>query len=73
MRLGIKIIGYLLVALIFAGLCLTLLMASTSGQAFVGRNVYHLPIGTYSTLAILAMAAGIGCYAIIRRIRRRPD
>ena len=73
MRLGVKIIGYLLIALIVAGLCLTLLMASSSGQAFIGRNVYHLPIGTYSTIAVLAMAAAIGCYAIVRRIRRRPD
>jgi hypothetical protein len=73
MRLGIKIIGYLLVALIVVGLCLTLLMASTSGQAFIGHNVYHLPIGTYSTIAVLAMAAAIGCYAVVRRIRRGPD
>lgn len=73
MRLGIKIIGYLFVALIVAGLCLTLLMASSSGQAFIGRNVYHLPIGTYSTIVVLALAAAIGCYAIFRRISRRPD
>lgn len=73
MRIGVKIIGYLLLALIVAGLCLRLQMASASGQPFIGRNVYHLPIGTYSTIAVLAVAAAIGCYALIRRIRRRSD
>lgn len=72
MHLGIRIVGYLLVALIVAGLCLQLFTALKSGQPFIGLNVRHQPIGTYSTIAAMVIVAAIGVYALVRRIRRRP-
>lgn len=69
MRRGVRIVGYLLVALAIGGLSIRVTMAAASGQPFVGENVFHLPIGTYSTLIVLIMAAAIGVYALIKRIR----
>lgn len=68
---GLKVIGYLLFALAVLGLCLRLIMAAESGSPFVGQNAYHLPIPTYSTIIVLALAAAIGIYALCKRFFRR--
>lgn len=71
MRRGLRIVGYLLLGLAVAGLGLRLMTAAESGQPFVGQNAYHLPIGTYSAIAVMVLAAAIGVYALVRWMVRR--
>ena len=73
----IKTTGLFLVSLMIVGLVLTVLHATISGQPFYGMNYKGLPLGTYSTLACLALAGAIGLFAGIMRllaiVRRRSD
>lgn len=75
MRWLIKIVGYVLMALIVAGLCVQLLLAFRANQSFYGVNYRGLPLGTYSTAASLFMVAAIGVIWVVQRglgaMRRR--
>lgn len=71
MRRALRVVGYLLFALAVVGLCLRLTMAAGTGRPFAGQNAYHLPIPTYSTIAVIVLAAAIGAYALFRRLFRR--
>lgn len=70
-RVVIATIGYVFVALIFCGLVLTLVLAHRTGQPLYGRNVYGLSVGTYSTAAVLLIAACIGVVRLVQRARGR--
>ncbi len=70
-RVVIATVGYLLVGLIVCGLVLTIVMALLAGRLFYGQNVYHLPLGTYSTAAVLIMAAVIGVVRLVQKARER--
>jgi len=70
-RTVIAAVGFLLLGLIILGLVLNLLIALRNNQPFYGRNVYGLPLGTYSTIAMLVIGAVVGGVAIAQRIRRR--
>ena len=65
-------VGYLLVSLIVCGLVLTIVVAWRAGQPFYGRNVYGLPLGTYSTAAVLAIAGVIGVVRLVQKARQKP-
>ena len=67
----IATVGYLLVGLILIGLVLTIALAFSTGHPFYGRNVYGLPLGTYSTAAVLVIAAAIGVIRLIQHARRK--
>ncbi len=72
-RVVIATIGYVLVGLIVCGVVLTVILAHRTGQPFYGRNVYGLDVGTYSTGAVLFIAACIGVVRLVQRVRgRRP-
>jgi hypothetical protein len=70
-RSAVRVIGYFLVALIFCGLALTVLTALRDNQPFYGRNVYGLPIGTYSVAAMFAIVLIIGLVWLVQRLWRR--
>ena len=50
-------IGYVAVALFFAGAGVCVLLALFTGNPFMGINYYGLPIGTYSTAAVFLVGA----------------
>ena len=69
--------GSALFSLVIVGLLLTVLGAVRSGQSFYGVNYKGLPLGTYSTLACLLLAATIvvvtGLIRVLAVLRRhRP-
>ena len=68
MRWLIKIVGYVLMALIVAGLCMQLLLAFRANQPFYGVNYKGLPLGTYLTAAILFMVSVIGVIWVVQRV-----
>jgi hypothetical protein len=70
-RVVIATVGYVLVGLIVCGLVLTIVAALLAGRPFYGRNVYHLPLGTYSTAAVLIMAGVIGVVRLVQKARER--
>jgi hypothetical protein len=70
-RVVIAAIGYVFLGLIFCGMVLTLILAHRAGQPFYGRNVYGLAVGTYSTAAVLLIAACVGVVWLVQRARGR--
>jgi hypothetical protein len=66
----IKAVGHVLVALILAGLVVTVVTAAWSGQLFYGVNYKGLDLGTYSTLAAIVMALLIGVVWVMQRALR---
>jgi hypothetical protein len=71
LRPVIKAVGYFLVVLIFCGLALTLLTALRNHEPFYGRNVYGLPLGTYSTAVMSAIGLVNGMVWLFQRFWRR--
>ena len=69
-RTVVATVGYLLVGLIVCGLVLTIVLALLAGHPFYGRNVYGLPLGTYSTAAVLMIAAVIGVVRLVQKARQ---
>jgi hypothetical protein len=70
-RSVVATVGYALVGLIVGGLVLTIILALLAGQPFYGRNVYGLPLGTYSTAAVLVIAGVIGVVRLVQKARQR--
>ena len=64
----IKATGFLLVGLVVVGLVLTVVSAAISGQPSYGVSYKGLPLGTYSTLAVLVLAAAVAFTAGVRRV-----
>jgi polyferredoxin len=56
----IKVVGYGLFGLIVTGLVMTVIAAWIQGRPFIGENFYGLPIGTYSTAAVMVLVVLIG-------------
>lgn len=71
LRTVIAVLGYILIASAACGLVLTVLKAIRDNQAFYGRNVYGLAIGTYSTAAMLVIVAAVGLVWLVQKFRRR--
>lgn len=67
-RRAVKWIGYLLVAAIFVGMGLAALTAARNGEAFYGVSHFGLPLGSYSTLAMLGMIVLIGAAVIATKV-----
>ena len=65
----IKATGFLLTALVVFGLVLTVLSAAISGEPFYGVSYKGLPLGTYSTLTVLVLAAVFAIVAGVARVR----
>ncbi|HEY2357193.1 MAG TPA: hypothetical protein VGH86_07065 [Phenylobacterium sp.] len=55
----LKAVGFSLLGLAFVGFCLSVLVALMNGKPNIGTNFYGLPIGTYSTAAVLLMGVVI--------------
>lgn len=70
MRRVLKVLGYLLVALLMASLLGRVLMAAVEGRPFYGRNSYGLAVGTYSTLAGIGIVAGFGMVWLVQRLMK---
>lgn len=68
-------IGYVFVGLVLVGFVARVLAAWLKGYAFVGENYWGLPIGTYSTAAVIAAVALIGMIwagsKLVKALRRR--
>jgi hypothetical protein len=69
-------VGYVLIALIVAGICLDILLAQRANHPFYGVNYLGQPLGTYSVSLVLIIAAAIGIVRLIqlhaaRRLRNR--
>jgi hypothetical protein len=69
----ITTIGYLLVALLIAGLALEALLALTHGRPFYGVNYWGAPVGTYSTFAILVVIGAAGVARLVKLVITRRD
>lgn len=63
-------VGYSAMTAIFVGIWLMVLTAARKGEAFYGVNYKGLDLGTYSTLAALAMVTAILGVATIQRVGR---
>jgi hypothetical protein len=66
----IIVIGYILTGLVVVGLAATVFLAALSNHPFYGTNYKGLPLGTYSTLAVLAVALLVGLAWLVRRAVR---
>ena len=71
----IAAIGYVFVGLVVAGFVVQVVVAWLKGYAFVGESYWGLPIGTYSTAAVIVAVALIGMVwggsKLLRALRRR--
>ena len=67
---AVRMAGYGLVGLIIAGLALGVLAATISNHPFYGTSYWGLPLGTYSSLAVLAVIAAVGLTWAIRLMLR---
>ena len=54
------------------GLVLTIVLALRAGHPFYGRNVYGLPLGAYSTAAVLVIAGVIALVRLVQEVRSGP-
>jgi uncharacterized membrane protein len=66
----INVIGYILTGLVVVGLAATVVLAALSNHPFYGKNYKGLPLGTYSTLAVMAVALFVGLAWLVRRAAR---
>lgn len=66
-------VGYVLIALLMAGVCLDIFVAWRGNRPFYGENYFGQSLGTYSTALVLVIAAAIGVVRLtqIFRARRR--
>ena len=64
-------VGLVLFALIVVGFVMRVAMAWQNNRPFVGVNYQGLPIGTYSTTAILVGIALIGLFMAIRYLFKK--
>jgi hypothetical protein len=55
----LKAIGFSLLGLALAGIGLSVSLALMNGKPNVGTNYYGLPIGTYSSAAVLIVVVAI--------------
>ncbi len=67
---AVRAVGYGLVGLVMAGLAITVIAAAVSNHSFYGTNYWGLPLGTYSSLAVLMVVAAVGLIGAIRLVRR---
>ncbi len=67
---AVRAFGYGLVGLVMAGLAITVGAAAVANHPFYGANFWGLPLGTYSSLAVLVVAAAVGMIGAIRLIVR---
>jgi hypothetical protein len=69
-----KAVGFSLLGLVFVGIGLSVLLALINGKPNVGTNYYGLPIGTYSSAAVLFMVVAIllvfGASRLVRLLRQ---
>lgn len=66
MRQIVRIVGWALVALVFAGLCLEVIAAHLAGKPFYGQNYRMLDLGTYSTALSIIIVSCIGLIVAAR-------
>jgi hypothetical protein len=66
----IKSVGFFLLALLFGGALVGAIVAAKAGQPFMGVNAWGIPIGTYTVLAIFAVAGACGGLVAATRVRR---
>jgi len=65
----VKAIGFLLLAAFLLGLAGSVIAAIAQNKAVLWTNAYGLPVGTYSTAAVLVVAAGVGAFWLFQRVR----
>lgn len=65
----IKSVGFVLVALLFAGALMSAVFAAKAGQPFMGVSATGIPVGTYSVLSIFAVAGACGVLVAVRGVR----
>jgi hypothetical protein len=65
----VKGIGFSLLAIVLLGIAVSVVAAILQNKAFLWTNAYGLPVGTYSTAAVLVVAAGAGVFWLFRRTR----
>jgi hypothetical protein len=66
----LKGIGFSLLSLVLVGLGTSVVAAMLRGKAVLWNNYYGLPVGTYSTAAVLVVAIGAGVIWLVQRGRR---
>ncbi len=66
----VKGIGFFLVALLLASIGASVLTAMLRGKAFLWSNYYGVPVGTYSTAAVLVVAIVVAAVWLFQRTRR---
>jgi hypothetical protein len=66
----LKGIGFSLLAFVFIGLGASVVGAMLQGKAVLWNNYYGLPVGTYSTAAVLVVAVAAGIIWLVQRARR---
>ena len=62
-------VGYFFVGLLLVGLAVQVVIAWKNNIPFIGENYKGLPIGTYSTAAVLAALALFGLFWIGKGLR----
>ncbi len=71
----LKAVGFSLVAVVFVGIGLSILLALLLGKPNIGTNHYGLPIGTYSSAVVMVVVVVglliVGISRVIRGFRQR--
>lgn len=62
-------IGFSLLAFFLIGLCGSVAFAMLHNQAFLWNNAYGVPVGTYSTAAVLVVAGCVWVFWLLQRAR----
>jgi len=65
----VKGFGFSLLAIVLLGIAVSVIAAMAQNKAVLWTNAYGLPVGTYSTAAVLIVAAGVGVFWLIQRAR----
>ena len=65
----VKRIGFSLLAIVLLGIAVSVIAAMLQNKAFLWTNAYGVPVGTYSTAAVLVVAAGVGVFWLFQRAR----
>jgi hypothetical protein len=66
----VKGIGFLFVAVLLASIGASVIVAMLRGKAFLWSNYYGVPVGTYSTAAVLTVAVVVAIIWLFQRARR---
>ncbi len=73
----LKAVGFSLVAIVLAGIGLSVLLALMQGKPNVGTNHYGLPIGAYSSAAVMVVVVVVlvilGASRVIRELKQRAS